>query len=161
MIHYCYHPSPLGSLLLVSNDQRLWRVHLQNHQPVNPQPDWCHSERPLLAARRQLDEYFGGERRQFELPLVMAGTPFQRQVWQALQQIPLGETRSYQQLATTIGRPRAVRAVGAANGANLLAIVVPCHRVIGSNGQLTGYAGGLANKAALLAMEQQWRGAEG
>jgi methylated-DNA-[protein]-cysteine S-methyltransferase len=104
-----------------------------------------------------LAEYFAGERTRFTLPLDIVGTPFQRQVWEALRTIPFGETRSYAEIAVHIGRPRAVRAVGAANGRNPLSIVAPCHRVIGSGGQLTGFAGGLEVKARLLAFEQRMR----
>jgi methylated-DNA-[protein]-cysteine S-methyltransferase len=107
----------------------------------------------LAAAAQQLSEYFAGERRTFTLPLDAAGTPFQRQVWNALLTIPFGETRTYAQIAAQIGRARAVRAVGAANGRNPLGIVAPCHRVIGSSGALTGFAGGLDAKARLLALE--------
>jgi methylated-DNA-[protein]-cysteine S-methyltransferase len=109
----------------------------------------------LLEAERQLDEYFAGTRRTFELPLELAGTEFQRSVWRALLTIPYGETRSYGQIARQIGRPAAVRAVGAANGRNPLAIVAPCHRVVGSTGKLTGFAGGLRAKAFLLELESR------
>ena len=102
---------------------------------------------------RQLDEYFAGRRQRFELPLAPQGTAFQQAVWQALLQIPFGQTRCYSALAAEIERPKAVRAVGAANGANPIAIIIPCHRVIGSDGSLTGYAGGLPRKALLLKLE--------
>jgi methylated-DNA-[protein]-cysteine S-methyltransferase len=108
----------------------------------------------LAAVRAQLTEYFAGERREFDLPLRAAGTPFQQSVWSALREIPYGETRSYADIAREVGRPNAVRAVGAANGSNPLAIVVPCHRVIASDGRLAGYGGGVSLKARLLAMEQ-------
>ena len=107
----------------------------------------------LVEAVRQLRAYFAGERREFRLPLDPQGTDFQRQVWRELESIPYGQTRSYSQIAAAIGAPRAVRAVGAANGANPLPIVVPCHRVIGSDGRLTGYGGGLALKKRLLELE--------
>ena len=109
----------------------------------------------LTAAAKQLEGYFTGTLQTFNLPLVPAGTAFQQQVWQALLQIPFGETRSYQQIANAIGNPKAVRAVGMANSRNPVAIMIPCHRVIGANGQLTGYAGGLDKKAWLLQHEQQ------
>jgi methylated-DNA-[protein]-cysteine S-methyltransferase len=109
----------------------------------------------LVEAERQLQEYFSGARTRFTVPLDIAGTPFQRQVWEALRSIPYGETRSYAEIADQIGSPRAVRAVGAANGRNPVSIVAPCHRVIGSGGQLTGFAGGLEVKARLLAFEQR------
>ncbi len=108
---------------------------------------------PLQLAMQQLRQYFAGERVQFSCPLDLHGTPFQISVWQELYRIPYGETRSYTQIATAIGRHRAVRAVGAANGANPVAIIVPCHRVIGSNGSLTGYGGGLPTKRWLLSLE--------
>jgi methylated-DNA-[protein]-cysteine S-methyltransferase len=111
---------------------------------------------PVLAeAARQLDLYFQGRLRRFELPLDPGGTPFQQAVWTALQDIPYGETTSYGELARIIGRPRAIRAVGAANGQNPIAIVIPCHRVVGHDGRLTGYGGGLDMKAALLALERR------
>ena len=111
-------------------------------------------ETPLLArAQREIKEYLAGERRSFDLPLKLEGTPFQQLVWQALRDIPYGETRSYGELAAAIGRPRACRAVGMANHYNPLAIIVPCHRVIGANGRLTGYAGGVEIKRALLKLE--------
>ena len=108
----------------------------------------------LDAARRQLDAYFAGRRKMFELPLGLEGTPFQLRVWSALLEIPFGETRSYGQLAKAIGIQSAMRAVGAANGRNPIAIVVPCHRVIGANGSLTGFGGGLDRKKLLLSLEQ-------
>lgn len=103
--------------------------------------------------RRQLGEYFVGQRQKFDLPLDLVGTSFQKQVWHILQTIPYGETRSYKQQSETLGNPKAIRAVAAANGANKISIIVPCHRIIGSNGSLTGYAGGLSRKQALLALE--------
>jgi methylated-DNA-[protein]-cysteine S-methyltransferase len=109
----------------------------------------------LMTTCRQLTDYFGGSRRNFELPLAMTGTDFQLRVWRLLQEIPYGETRSYRDLAAALGRTGAVRAVGAANGANPLAIVIPCHRVIGSNGKLVGYGGGLRLKKRLLDWERQ------
>lgn len=115
-----------------------------------------HADRCVLDhAARQLDEYFAGRRRVFDLPLLTVGTPFQRAVWELLTEIPFGETRSYAWLAAQLGHPRAVRAVAAANRANALSIFIPCHRVVGSNGSLTGYAGGLAAKRLLLGLEQQ------
>jgi methylated-DNA-[protein]-cysteine S-methyltransferase len=109
----------------------------------------------LLKAETQLTEYFAGKRERFELPLVMRGTPFQRSVWELLLAIPFGETRSYGELAKQLGNPRATRAVGAANGRNPLSIVAPCHRVIGSTGKLTGFAGGLKAKEHLLRLERR------
>lgn len=115
-----------------------------------------HADRCVLdCAVRQLDEYFAAQRRVFDLPLLTVGTPFQRAVWELLTEIPFGETRSYAWLAAQLGHPRAVRAVAAANRANALSIFIPCHRVVGSDGSLTGYAGGLAAKRLLLGLEQQ------
>jgi len=115
----------------------------------------------LTETQRQIDEYFNGQRQQFCVPLELAGTPFQQRVWSALLQIPYGQTRSYAQIARQIGTPDAVRAVGAANGRNPVSIVVPCHRVIGSTGKLTGFAGGLEAKAQLLSLEARHREAPG
>jgi methylated-DNA-[protein]-cysteine S-methyltransferase len=149
-------PSPVGELRLYASDRGLaailWRDDTDRHLGVG-----CHivdGDHPLLdAAERQLGEYFAGERQVFDLPLDFIGTDFQRQVWQALLTIPFGETRSYSDIARQIGAPDAVRAVGAANGRNPLSIVAPCHRVIGAGGELTGFGGGLPNKAWLLAHE--------
>lgn len=110
-----------------------------------------------MQTEKQLKEYFKGQRNVFDLPLQMKGTQFQQEVWQALQEIPYGETRTYSDIAVAIGRPKATRAVGMANHCNPLAIIVPCHRVIGKNGSLTGYAGGLEKKQALLALESSER----
>ena len=121
----------------------------------DPEPDWIYNERPFADARRQLTEYFDGERRAFDLPLKLDGTEFQMSVLHALQQIPYGETTSYAEIAERIGRPKAVRAVGAANGRNPIPIIVPCHRVIGSHGDLTGFGGGLDTKEALLRLEAE------
>lgn len=149
-------PSPVGTLTLVATDQGLAAILWENDRPrrvrlnIEAEED---SHPVLLEAERQLAEYFAGRRTQFALKLDVSGTPFQRQVWNALLTIPFGETRSYRQIATQIGNPRAVRAVGAANGRNPLSIVAPCHRVVGSNGALTGFAGGLDVKARLLALE--------
>lgn len=123
---------------------------LQRHWPqAEPDPD----APPLPEVRRQLDEYLAGRRRDFDLPLETGGTEFQRLCWEALQRIPYGETRSYGQMAREIGRPAAVRAVGHANHDNPIGVIIPCHRVIGANGSLTGYAGGLDMKRALLELE--------
>lgn len=114
---------------------------------------WSEDNKPFNAVIKQLDEYFDGKRQDFDLPLRPAGTEFQRQVWQALQQIPFGETWSYGELAKHVGTPNAYRAVGAANGINPIPVIIPCHRVIGSNGKLTGFGGGLEAKAFLLNLE--------
>ena len=120
---------------------------------TNRRSSAVHNAQRLIEVRRQLQQYFRGEREQFDLPLAASGTDFQRRVWQSLCAIPFGKTATYGELATTLGNPKASRAVGLANGKNPIAIVVPCHRVIGANGTLTGYAGGLDNKRMLLALE--------
>jgi methylated-DNA-[protein]-cysteine S-methyltransferase len=148
--------SPVGRLTLAASGKGLAAVLWENDRPsrVRLQLDERDERHPILVeAERQLTEYFAGGRQQFALPLDLAGTPFQRQVWEALQTIPFGQTRSYGELARQIGAARAVRAVGAANGRNPVSIVVPCHRVIGATGRLTGFAGGLHTKAWLLDLE--------
>ena len=149
--------SPVGQLTLVASDGGLAAILWENDRPqrVPLRLEVEDNGHPVLVeAERQLAEYFGGRRRQFSLRLDPSGTPFQRKVWNALLTIPFGETRSYAQIARQIGQPTAVRAVGAANGRNPLSIVAPCHRVIGSSGALTGFAGGLDIKARLLALER-------
>ena len=144
-------PSPVGELLLVAVDGALVRVHFAPYEqpPGEPSP-----EEPVLAeATRQLAEHFAGERTTFDLPLAPPGTVFQRRVWDELQRIPYGTTTTYGQLAERLGDPKCVRAVGLANGRNPIAVVVPCHRVIGSDGKLRGYAGGIERKQRLLALE--------
>jgi methylated-DNA-[protein]-cysteine S-methyltransferase len=146
--------TPIGSLLLAGTASALRTVRLPGNRLGHaPEPEWVFDPRPLRAAKDQLTEFFAGRRRQFELSLEPIGTAFQLTVWRALEAIPFGTTVSYAELARRIGRPEAVRAVGLANGANPLPIVVPCHRVIGSDGSLTGYGGGLELKRALLALE--------
>ena len=120
---------------------------------MNRRSSAIYNAQQLIDVRKQLEQYFGGERKQFDLPLAANGTDFQRRVWQSLCAIPFGQTTSYGQLAAALGNPNASRAVGLANGKNPIAIVVPCHRVIGANGTLTGYAGGLENKRMLLELE--------
>jgi len=121
-----------------------------------PESTSGHQPHPVLVqTERQLNEYFAGRRKEFSLPLDIRGTPFQKHVWEALLAIPFGETRSYGQLAKQLGNPRATRAVGAANGRNPIPIIVPCHRVIGSSGRLTGFGGGLETKALLLGIEKK------
>jgi len=161
IIHYHDIASPIGTLRLVADELGLREIRFEQERHPKPvYPGWIGLEQmidspPLAAARDQLDEYFAGSRRHFELPLHPLGTAFQLEVWQALARIPYGDTISYGELARGIDRPRAVRAVGAANGRNPLPIVLPCHRVIGSNGQLVGFGGGLPRKRFLLAMEQR------
>lgn len=148
--------SPVGPLLLAADDAGLRRIHFQaGPHPLTPPPEWrCVDVLPGDAAR-QLRAYFAGDLRQFDLPLVPEGTTFQLEVWAALEEIPYGQTISYATLAQRIGRPSSTRAVGAANGQNPLPIVIPCHRVIGSTGALTGYGGGLRAKEILLSLEQK------
>jgi len=153
---YTLVPSPVGPLLLVRNPAGLAVVEFADlHDGPARAADrgWCEDPPRLAREVAQLDEYFAGRRQTFELDLAPDGTPFQREVWAALLAIPYGATRSYGELARSIGRPHAARAVGAANGRNPLAIIVPCHRVIGTNGTLTGYGGGMARKRWLLAHE--------
>lgn len=147
--------SPVGPLFIAADRHGLRAIGFRDSRhPVRRGDDWRAGDSPLLQrARRQLEEYFAGCRRQFELPLSPQGTPFQRDVWTALASIPYGSTLSYAQLAARIGRPAAMRAVGAANGRNPLPIVLPCHRVIGANGSLTGFSGGLPAKRFLLRLE--------
>jgi methylated-DNA-[protein]-cysteine S-methyltransferase len=156
---YTHAPSPLGPLLLVGTGDALTAIWLPSGRDRrDPEPGWIETAKPFAEAVRQLGAYFAGQLRRFALPLAPAGTPFQRRVWQALLEIPYGETVSYGELARQIDRPSAFRAVGAANGQNPLAIVIPCHRVIGSNGQLVGYGGGLPVKSALLELERRVAG---
>jgi methylated-DNA-[protein]-cysteine S-methyltransferase len=153
-MRYCRLPSPLGTLLLAGDDQGLQILHFEQPGRSWPvPPEWEENEKGFAPAARQLAAYFLGKLRDFDLPLAPQGTPFQLSVWKALCRIPYGETRSYLDIAEKLGAPRAVRAVGAANGRNPIAIVIPCHRVIGSNGSLTGYGGGIEIKARLLALE--------
>jgi methylated-DNA-[protein]-cysteine S-methyltransferase len=147
-------PSPLGPLLLVKNDRGLTGVYLQPHVGApSPEREWRADPSRFVRERVQLAEYFAGARTRFDLDLAPEGTPFQRRVWDALCAIPYGETTTYGALAASLGRSRAARAVGAANARNPLSIVIPCHRVIGAGGGLTGYAGGVARKQWLLAHE--------
>jgi methylated-DNA-[protein]-cysteine S-methyltransferase len=149
-------PSPVGALTLVASDRGLAAIIWENDDPerVQPGPIVEQPDHPVLvAAERQLGEYFAGKRRAFDLPLDFHGTEFQKKVWLALLTIPYGETRSYAEIAEAIGQPTASRAVGAANGKNPISIIAPCHRVIGANGDLTGFAGGVEAKARLLGLE--------
>lgn len=154
--YFQWHASPLGELLLAASDTGVTDVHVRagRYVPAIP-PDWVQAPRnPLLGQlRRELDAYFGGRLRRFGVALDPRGTDFQKRAWAALAAIPYGETRSYGQQARAIGRPRAARAVGAANGRNPIGIIVPCHRVIGADGAMTGYAGGMDCKVFLLKLE--------
>jgi methylated-DNA-[protein]-cysteine S-methyltransferase len=151
--------SPVGPLMLAASDEAVVAIEFEvNRHPVRRTAAWREvgaAPHPLLdAAEAQLAEYFAGRRRQFELPLAPSGTPFQQRVWQALCEIPYGETWSYGELARHLGNAKAMRAVGAANGRNPVPIVIPCHRVIGTNGSLVGFGGGLPVKRQLLALER-------
>jgi methylated-DNA-[protein]-cysteine S-methyltransferase len=155
-MYYCYFDTPIGELLLAGEADSLSMIGFpKGAMRRDPEADWIYKEAPFEMARRQLAEYFDGDRKQFDLPLSLTGTEFQVEVLEALQQIPYGETTSYGAVAKQIGRPKAVRAVGAANGRNPIPIIVPCHRVIGTSGDLTGFGGGLDTKAALLRLEAE------
>ncbi len=156
-LHATLWNSPVGRLRLVAHDGALCGVYFEDQIGI---PAWAHNaalndQHPVLEhAVAQLQAYFQGQRQQFDLPLaLLEGTAFQRDVWEQLQRIPYGQTVSYGQLASAVGRPAAVRAVGGAVGRNPLGIVLPCHRVVGANGQMTGYTGGLDRKVALLRLE--------
>jgi methylated-DNA-[protein]-cysteine S-methyltransferase len=151
---YRYHNSPIGRLLLAGDATGLQQLLMDiDDKPWQIGEHWRSATAELDDVCRQLDEYFAGRRQRFEVRLAPQGTAFQQAVWQALQSIPFGRTSCYSDLAAEIARPKAVRAVGAANGANPIAIIIPCHRVIGRDGSLTGYAGGLPRKALLLRLE--------
>ena len=156
-IFQSHSTSPLGDVLLAATEQGLagvWIVHRQEHMPDSSQWTTDEAHPTLLAAAQQLHDYFSGQRQSFDLPLQPAwGTPFQRAVWRALQRIPYGHTSTYGGIAHDIDKSKAVRAVGAAIGQNPHSIIVPCHRVLGANGSLTGFAGGLDRKKHLLALE--------
>ena len=156
MMYYCYLDTPIGELLLAGEGDALSMIGFpKGVMRRDPEPDWIYNEEPLENARTQLTEYFSGQRKDFDLSLQLNGTEFQVSVLEALLEIPYGETTSYGAIAKQIGRPKAVRAVGAANGRNPIPIIVPCHRVIGSSGDLTGFGGGLDTKEALLRLEAE------
>jgi methylated-DNA-[protein]-cysteine S-methyltransferase len=152
---YTYMDSPVGRLVLMANDEALELVEFTRPRwPVPHGSDWVERNTALLKeTRRQLDGYFGGRRRDFDLPLAPQGTPFQQRVWRALLDVRFGTTCAYIDIARRLGDPRATRAVGAANGRNPIPIIIPCHRVVGANGSLTGYGGGLDIKRFLLGLE--------
>lgn len=152
---YCYFDSPLGQLLLTGNSL-LESLHFPRGKTrVDPKKDWEYNEKSFKEALLQLDAYFKGELTRFNLELKLDGTPFQKKVWQALVDIPYGQTLSYGELAEKIGNPKASRAVGMANGKNPVSIIIPCHRVIGKNGSLTGFGGGIEIKKQLLELEKK------
>jgi methylated-DNA-[protein]-cysteine S-methyltransferase len=148
--------APIGRIQLTADDEGLIGLHINGQKyEATPQANWAEAprDRLLSAARKQLDEYFAGGRTEFDVPLAPRGTAFQRRVWRALERIPFGTTVSYRAIAKRLRVPRSVRAVAAAIGRNPIGIIVPCHRVVGSDGSLTGYAAGLERKRALLELE--------
>lgn len=155
MTFYQIYPSAFGDIAIAADEGGLVALQfVRAEQPARLGGDWLRQANSVTdAAAEQLAEYFAGTRREFDLPLNPQGTDFQRGVWEELRRIPYGETRSYRAQADALGNPRAIRAVARANGANPIAVVVPCHRVIGADGSLTGYAGGLDLKARLLTLE--------
>jgi len=159
---YSYVDSPVGRLLVAGDGAALHFVSFPSgHKAIGPKPDWHRCDAPFTQVRRQLDGYFAGELRRFDLPFHLSGTAFQKRVWMMLARIPFGETRTYGELARDVGAPKVSRAVGAANGANPLPIILPCHRVIGANGSLTGFGGGLPTKSYLLRHEAKVMGSAG
>lgn len=154
-IYYTQLESPVGTLLLTLEDGQLTNICMCNQKrTVEVQPDWVESDRHFRTVARQLEDYFRGKRKTFDIPIRPRGTDFQMSVWKQLSKIPYGETATYGDIAKRIDNPKAVRAVGLANGRNPLPIVIPCHRVVGAHGQLTGFGGGLEKKALLLKIEQ-------
>ena len=152
--YYSFVPSPIGELLLAGSKTRLQILGFSSGDKARgADPQWQRWDEPFSRVRKQLREYFDGQRKVFELDLEPAATPFQARVLDELQRIPYGETRSYGELAVTLGNPKASRAVGTANGNNPIPVIIPCHRVIGSNGSLTGFGGGLPSKRYLLDLE--------
>ena len=155
-MYYCYLDTPIGELLLAGDEDALCLVGFpEGKMRHEPEPEWIFAEGPLAEARAQLTAYFAGERKSFDLKLNPGGTEFQLEVLDELQRIPYGTTASYGEVAQRIGRPKAVRAVGAANGRNPIPIIIPCHRVIGSTGSMTGFGGGIPTKEALLRLEME------
>ena len=155
-VSYTHLDGPVGKLLLAVSDKGLQLISFpEGRHARRPEPHWHENPRPLEEAMRQLRAYFAGDLHEFDLRLDPQGTPFQLCVWKRLTEIPYGETIRYGELARRIGNPNASRAVGLANGSNPIPIVIPCHRVIGSNGKLTGYGGGLETKERLLALERK------
>ena len=154
MIFYSLTQSPLGDITVQANDSGLLGLWFETNATKPESPGQYNPEHPVIKeTEQQLALYFAGELSKFDVPVMTSGTPFQQQVWTALCDIPFGQSISYQELANRIGKPKAVRAVGAANGKNPISIIVPCHRVIGKNGKLTGYSGGVERKKRLLELE--------
>lgn len=155
-LRYSHYPSPIGPILMAGDEPALWYLSFPTgSKAMSPHADWTRDDSFFSAVSNQLAAYFAAELQQFELTLHHEGTEFQRSVWQALHTIPYGETLTYGELAMRLGKPTASRAVGAANGANPLPIITPCHRVIGANRSLTGFGGGLEAKSFLLVLEKQ------
>jgi methylated-DNA-[protein]-cysteine S-methyltransferase len=154
MLSYDYCDTPLGRMLLVANEKGLCGLHFVG-QKYFPQKgkDWIQDEKVLKRAKREVMEYFAGKRKRFDVPLAPEGTAFQRAIWREIAKVPFGETITYSELARRAGFPNCARAAGAATGRNPVGVIVPCHRIVGTNGSLTGYAGGLPKKKALLALE--------
>lgn len=156
MKHYCYYDGPLGRMLLVGMDGVVEELFFPNStERLNIPEDWQDNAAGFKEALRQLREYFAGARREFDLAIAPRGTPFQERVWRELRKIPFGETASYGAIAERIGNPRACRAVGMANSKNPIPIIIPCHRIIGKDGSLTGFGGGLTVKQQLLDLERR------
>ena len=155
-VYYTMFESPVGPLLLAGDSNALRRVSFESSKRLAiPRADWKQNRAAFAEVIRQLQAYFRGDLKEFDVPLAMEGTEFQLRVWNALRAICYGETISYAQLAERVGNPQAVRAVGLANGSNPIPIIVPCHRVIGSDGSLTGFGGGLSTKKKLLELESK------
>ena len=155
--HYCYLDSPLGTILLAGCEKSLRLISFpKGSQARQPLITWQNNSTIFSSARDQLNAYFSGERQDFSIPLILEGSPFQKQVWAALRSIPYGQTASYGDIAHAIGKPGAARAVGGANNANPIPIIIPCHRVIGADQSLTGFGGGMAAKQFLLAHENKF-----
>ena len=153
-LEYTYMESPVGQLLLAGKGEVLHRLSFPTGKMrFKPEPDWNYHAAAFRQARHQIDAYFAGQLKQFDLELAPHGTEFQMQVLGALQKIPFGQIRSYKDIAQAIERPKAMRAVGAANGRNPIPLIIPCHRVVGADGSLTGFGGGVATKEFLLRLE--------
>lgn len=153
--YYCHYASPIGDLVLIANEWALEAVSSQQTMPMQG-ARFAPQQAILKQTQLELDEYFAGQRREFSVPLAPQGTTFQHRAWHALSQIPYGQTRSYLQQAHMLNQPKAVRAVGGANGKNPILILIPCHRVIGANGKLVGFSSGIEKKQFLLKLEQQY-----
>jgi len=154
-LSYSVMPSPVGDVLLIMSGDELTGLYMTPHPTELESQGYERDDEALADVRRQLEEYWRGERQEFDVPLAPRGTTFQKHVWEALLAIPYGKTASYSEIAAQVGNPKACRAVGLANGRNPISIIVPCHRVIGADGSLTGYGGGLDRKTVLLDLERR------